>query len=170
MAKAARRSRTRGRPVRRSRVGSRLNSRSRTRVGSRLNSRARSRARSSKKKRGKKRSKKVGGDGTGLSISESIFINIDELRVFDWLDAENGYTLDTLFGTILGGIINMEDNKNIFPEIPDFPETENFTKIPSDLVKEDNGNIKFNIDENQFILEIKEETSDNKIMAVLGSP
>ena len=55
MAKAARRSRTRGRPVRRSRVGSRLNSR------------PRSRARSSKKKRGKKRLKKVGGAAPTLA-------------------------------------------------------------------------------------------------------
>lgn len=163
MAKAARRSRTRGRPVRRSRVGSRLNSRSRTRVGSRLNSRARSRARSSKKKRGKKRSKKVGGDGTGLSISESIGINISELSVYDWLDHTNGYTLKTLFDTILGGIINIEDNKNIFPEIPDFQGNEIFNEIPSD-VNVVSGKVTFKIGVNQFILEIKEETSDNKII------
>ena len=166
MAKATRRSQSRGRPFRRSRVRSRLNSRARSRVGLRLNSQERLRTRvSKKKKRGKKRSKKVGGDGTGLSIRESIHINISDLKEFDWLDATNGYTLNTLFGTILGGIINIEDNKNIFPTIPYFPENEIFNEIPSIVHdKRDKVNVKFKIGGNQFKLKIKEDTSNNKII------
>ena len=115
MAKAARRSRTRGRPVRRSRGRPASKSRSR--------STSRSRARSSKKKRGKRRSKKVGGDDSDMifdaqTASYSSITSLIHNNINDNIESATGTGTELTFSNILtnslSGIKNMLDCNDIF--------------------------------------------------------
>lgn len=171
MAKAARRSRTRGRPVRRSRGRPASKSSSR--------STSRSRARSSKKKRGKRRSKKVGGDDSKMMIDAQTasYFGITSLihnNINHNIETTTGpeRTFSNILTNSLSGITNMLDCQEIFePGTFNFPDGFN-EQLPPDnnaTVTLDGPNrIVINVIGYKGELEIREDTGNNTLNLIVS--
>lgn len=183
MAKATRRSQSRGRPFRRSRVRSRLNSRARSRVGSRLNSQERLRTRfSKKKKRGKKRSKKVGGANNRIasnlldaaehhndSIHDTLKNNLEKFGSnVDANDQVEAYKLTYLLESILSNVKNMISCDLVFNISEQSISDETYYRVkPVNVKKNGDKTITFSIGENNFKLEIQEKRDKKTITIII---